>query len=291
MPSLPITIVSGFLGAGKSTLLKRLVDEPHGLRVGLIINELGPAGIDAPGGVSYLELTEGCVCCVHNPDLVAAVTALAARGDLDRVVLETSGLADPLPLGWTLERPELSQVARLDAVVTVVDAANYAGTQVEEWRAQVACADIVVLSKLDLVDAKAARAARAEVEAENPRARIVDGAEGFPVALLVGVEAAPRPAAERGRHSDFGVVTLTSASCFRVDALEDLVEELPPEVFRAKGIVQVGEGRWASFQAVGGRASLDLEAPRPAHGETRVVLFGRNLRRAELALRMDRCRA
>ena len=135
VPPLPVTVLTGFLGAGKTTLLGRLLVEPHGQRVGVILNEIGIAGIDRLGGpvqTSYVELTNGCVCCVDQPDLLAAVDGLVGRGDLDRLVLETTGLADPLPLTWTLSRPELAAVGRLAGVVRVVDAANWSRTQVAE---------------------------------------------------------------------------------------------------------------------------------------------------------------
>ena len=126
--TLPVTIVTGFLGAGKTTLLRALVDARENLRIGLVINEFGEAGIDVPpgGDRAYIELAQGCACCIRSPDLVRAMDELSARGDLDRVLVETSGLADPLPIEWAIARPELLDRVRVDAVVGVVDAANFA---------------------------------------------------------------------------------------------------------------------------------------------------------------------
>jgi G3E family GTPase len=290
---LPVTVFSGFLGAGKTTLLARLLAETHGVRVGVVLNEIGQAGIDRiAADRRYVELTDGCVCCVHNPDLVAALTELSARGDLDRVVLETTGLADPLPLTWTLTRPDLHQIARLDSVVVVVDAANYAHTRASEWEAQVRCADLVVLSKLDLIDARAAVRARQTVALLNPTARIVDGE--MPAALLFDGAPTERTSPGRApvaRHSDWGVVSVGGGRPYAPGPLEDFLETLPAQVFRAKGILPLSDGRWLSFHAVGGRLALDFEAQPPADGESRLLLFGRELDGAQLTALVESCRA
>ena len=142
--ALPVTLVTGFLGAGKTTLLRRLLQSPHGLRIGLVLNEFGQAGIDAVDtrDQAFVELTEGCACCLRNADLVQAMQEMAARGDLDRVLVEPSGLADPLPLAWTLQKPELAGLVRLDAVVAVVDPLHVREAGQEEWEAQVRAADV-----------------------------------------------------------------------------------------------------------------------------------------------------
>lgn len=325
-PPLPVTLLTGFLGAGKTTFLRRLlaVAAASGQRIGVVMNELGQAGIDAAvdSGVgdagaaaaaaaaadrAFVELTEGCVCCTRNPDLIAALEEMWRRGDLDRVIVETTGLADPLPLTWTLSRPDLAHAARLDAVVTVVDAANEARTRVAEWDAQVACADLIVLSKLDLVDAAGAERARRAVHAVNPHARLLDGAAALPLgvvldaasAAVAAVAAATASAAGSGsseapaggRHSDWSVLSLRERGAYAANPLEDLLETLPREVFRAKGIVRVEAGRWSSFHVVGGRLELEPDVPAPAHGESRIVLFGQAIDRAHLTALFAACRA
>mgnify|MGYP001012203593 CR=1 FL=1 len=296
MPALPVTILTGFLGGGKTTLLRRLLGTPTGQRVGILLNERGVAGIDDLGprdAAGFIELADGCVCCVDQGDLVAALGALAGRGDLDRVIVETTGLADPLPIAWTIGRPDLEELVTLDAVVAVVDAANHATTHVEEWEAQVRSADLVVLTKLDLVPAEDAERARAAVQAINARARILDGEDGL--LALVPPESFEflrgRPASDtrpKARHGSFETAVFAGTERYDAARLEDLVEDLPAAVFRAKGIARTEDG-WASFNAVGGRMSFEPSAAAPAHGESRLVFFGRGLDRAALAAALAEC--
>lgn len=294
---IPITVVTGFLGAGKTTLLKNLLSQPHGLRIALILNELGQAGIDVgtPAETSMLELTEGCVCCLRNPDLLAALDELYERGDIDRIVIETTGLADPLALTWTLARQELREKVRLDAVVTAVDPGNFAAARSEEWEAQVRCADLIVLTKLDLADPKQVEEALAAVHEIQPPARILEGGVDLPVGIILDhhVES-PRalglPEVQKGRHSSFGIVSVGGPHKYRLDPLEDFLEDLPEAVFRGKGIVQIEDRSWAAFHVVGGRLQLDLNAPAPGHGESRIALFGKTLDRVFLEETLAACR-
>ncbi|MBS1169348.1 MAG: cobalamin biosynthesis protein CobW [Burkholderiaceae bacterium] len=185
MSLIPATILTGFLGAGKTTLLNRILQEPHGHRIAVIENEFGQESIDGAllmqgGAEQIVEMNNGCICCTVRGDLVEALSSLAdkrERGELnfDRIVIETTGLADPGPIAQTFFVDE--QVARhymIDAIVTVVDAVH-AMQQLDEHepaRSQVAFADRLLLSKTDLVAPDALQALKARMVRINPRALV-----------------------------------------------------------------------------------------------------------------------
>jgi G3E family GTPase len=302
-PPLPVTVLTGFLGAGKTTLLRRLLAAPHGRRIGVVLNEIGQTGIDdldAAKQRELIELSEGCVCCTRSPDLVRALHDMHARGDVDLVIVETTGLADPLALTWILANPDLAEVARLDAVITVLDPLNLDRAASDEWSSQVRCGDLLVVTKLDLVPAADVPATLSRVQAAaaaaGSGARLIDARADLPVAMLLDVTpdaaaAAARAAAPaHAHHSGYQVVSLADRATYRAGPLEDLVETLPEAVFRAKGILKVERG-WAAFHAVGGRIDFLPDAPAPAHGESRVVFIGPSLDEPALAAALHACRA
>jgi G3E family GTPase len=185
MALIPTTILTGFLGAGKTTLLNRILREPHGMRIAVIENEFGQENIDneilvRDTGEQIVEMNNGCICCTVRGDLMVALTDLANRraaGEIafDRVVIETTGLANPGPVAQTFfVDEEVGANYLLDAVVTVVDA-RHAMDQLdrhEEAQRQVGFADKILLSKTDLVDAAALEALTARLKRINPRAPI-----------------------------------------------------------------------------------------------------------------------
>lgn len=229
LAKLPVTIVTGFLGAGKTTLLRHMLDNAQGRRIAVIVNEFGELGIDgdilkqcsigcseeeAVGRV--FELANGCLCCTVQEEFFPVMRELVARrGDLDQILIETSGLALPKPLVQAFQWPEIRNACTVDAVITVVDSpAVAAGTfaafpdQVDEQRKQdpnldhesplhelfedqLASADLVILNKTDLLDADALAAVRAEVSEELPPAvKVVEAASGkLPLDVLLGLNA------------------------------------------------------------------------------------------------------
>ena len=185
MALIPTTILTGFLGAGKTTLLNRILQEPHGLKIAVIENEFGPESIDneilvQDNAEQIIEMNNGCICCTVRGDLVAALGSLAARRDagelhFDRVIIETTGVANPGPVAQTFfMNDEVAVRYLLDAIITVVDARHAMGqldTQ-EEAQRQVGFADRLLLSKTDLVSGEDLAVLRARLMRINPRAPI-----------------------------------------------------------------------------------------------------------------------
>jgi len=182
---IPATILTGFLGSGKTTLLKRVLTEAHGQKIAVIENEFGEENIDNDILVSdtqeqIMQLSNGCVCCTIREDLRATLALLAERrrkGELDfeRVVIETTGLADPGPVAQTFFMDdEVAESYLLDSVLTLVDA-KHANDQLDarqEARMQVGFADRIFLSKTDLVEPAAVDALEHRLRHMNPRAQI-----------------------------------------------------------------------------------------------------------------------
>ncbi|MDF5982085.1 cobalamin biosynthesis protein CobW [Pseudomonas aeruginosa] len=229
LAKLPVTIVTGFLGAGKTTLLRHMLDNAEGRRIAVIVNEFGELGIDgeilkqcsigcseeeAQGRV--FELANGCLCCTVQEEFFPVMRELVARrGDLDQILIETSGLALPKPLVQAFQWPEIRNACTVDAVITVVDSpAVAAGTSPpipsrwtsnaartpnldhesplhELFEDQLASADLVILNKADQLDAEALARVRAEIAGELPAAvKIVEASRGeLPLPVLLGLNA------------------------------------------------------------------------------------------------------
>ena len=219
---LPATIVTGFLGAGKTTLLNHLLtNSPHGLRVGALVNEFGAVDIDSSLLVSeraissgVVELANGCICCTINDSLCDAVTELLKRrSDIDHLLIETTGVADPQPVLDTLRLPQFVSAVRVDAVVTVIDgtsvdrrlaaescdtsdhAAKRAAVDpsAECERLQLAAADMLVVNKSDLLSTAQVKRVRAWLGAAAPQARQLQCQHGrVPPEVILSAEVGAR---------------------------------------------------------------------------------------------------
>lgn len=180
---IPITLLTGFLGAGKTTCLNRVLSDPEAGRIAVIVNEFGEIGIDGDlvsrASEDMLELKNGCICCASKDDLVKTiyelfmrrVGALEPKIEFDRLLIETTGIADPTPLAQVFYTDmQLNLSYRLDAIVTMVDLKHVVGQLAtsSEARKQVAMADKIVFNKRDLVDADGYAEALAAVRALNP---------------------------------------------------------------------------------------------------------------------------
>ena len=177
---IPVTVLTGYLGSGKTTLLNRILSEPHGKGYAVIVNEFGEIGIDndliVESDEEIYEMNNGCVCCTVRGDLIRVVEGLMRRpGRFDAIIVETTGLADPVPVAQTFFMDDdVRAKTRLDAVVALVDARHLPARLKDSREAedQIAFADVVVLNKTDLVTPEELEAVERTVRAINPSARI-----------------------------------------------------------------------------------------------------------------------
>jgi G3E family GTPase len=175
---IPVTVLTGYLGAGKTTLLNRILTEPHGKKFAVIVNEFGEIGIDndlvVGADEEVFEMNNGCICCTVRGDLIRIIDGLMKRrGKFDAIIVETTGLADPAPVAQTFfVDQDVSDKARLDAVVTVADAKWLSDRlkDAPEAKNQIAFADVIILNKIDLVTPDELAEVEGRIRAINPYA-------------------------------------------------------------------------------------------------------------------------
>ena len=263
---IPVAIVTGFLGSGKTTLISRILRDPAFTRTAVIVNEFGEIGLDheliASSDETLLALTTGCLCCAIRSDLVATLLDLQLRREAadilyDRVLIETSGLADPAPILHALMTDrDITQHHVIDGVVTVVDTLHGAATlnRHPEARRQIALADRLLLSKTDLAEPSAAL--RECLTALNPGAPMDATHAAAPAILFSDTHVADRLATlpedsapspfVRARHTD-GIETFSLQRDRPIPALaltlllEALAEHCGARLLRLKGLVNIQE--------------------------------------------------
>ena len=315
----PVTVLTGFLGAGKTTLLNRILTEQHGKKYAVVVNEFGETGIDNDLVVNadeeVFEMNNGCICCTVRGDLIRILGGLMKRADkFDAILLETTGLADPAPVAQTFfVDADVAEKTRLDAVVTLVDARHMESQLNDSHEAaeQIAFADLVLLNKIDLVDADSLKRVEARIKAINPYARIVNSDHcEVPLDIVLGqnafdlsrvLEMEPGFLKEDLAHEHDDDVTSISLEANRpLDVAKfqswfgRLLQEKGQDILRSKGILDIaGESERYVIQGVHMLMEGDFLGQWP-DGQprlSRLVFIGRGLDDMELEQGFASCQA
>lgn len=308
--TVPVTLITGFLGAGKTTLVNRMLREANGLRLAVLVNDFGAVNIDAEliegtaGEVTSLK--NGCICCNLTGGLLAAISGVLRRTDTpDAIVIEGSGVTDPVEVARALSDPELQRHAPLDGIVTVVDAAGFDeldGEALTLAERQIATADLVLLNKADLACDRTLQAAEARVKALAPGIRLVRCANAqVPLSALLGMARAGAGSGFACDGADISVakagaafesIVIERSEPVDMQRLHHLLSNLPDRVYRVKGVLYLAERPQARciLQATGRRASITIGEPwngRPPGSQIVFVAAKGALDRSLIESRLD----
>lgn len=308
---LPVTIITGFLGSGKTTLLNHILQNERDLKIAVLVNEFGDINIDSQLLVSVeqdmIELSNGCICCTINEGLIDAVYSILERDKpIDYLIIETTGIADPLPIILTFVGSDLRYLTRLDSIISTIDSETFTPDCFESEAAlqQVALSDIVLLNKTDLATEKKVEELEQYIQTVKKRARILRSQYGkvpLPLILDVGLTQPDRYRGQGDRehhhHHSYhlkndGFMSMSFQSDLPLDVskFEKILNRMSTEIFRGKGILwfsDTPETRYI-FQLSGGRYDLKaedwLEKPK-----NQLVLIGRHIDTQEMYRQLEGC--
>ena len=318
----PVTILTGFLGAGKTTLLNRILKEDHGHRIAVIENEFGEVGVDSEliekSDEQILEMNNGCICCTVRGDLIRILGELKEKRDtgalrFDRVVIETTGMADPGPVAQTFfTDEEIGNYYLLDSILTVVDA-KHAPKQLDEFheaQEQVGFADRILMSKTDLVSDVEVDDLSKRLQRMNPRAPIkkvnfgnapiaeVLDIRGFNLNAILELEPQFLTDVAHEHHDEVESFVFESDKAFNGDKLEQflsgMIQVYGPDLLRYKGVLWMkGNPRRVVFQGVHMMMGGDLGKPwaKSEKKRSRLVFIGRKLPKDLFLAGLEECLA
>jgi G3E family GTPase len=318
----PVTILTGFLGAGKTTLLNRILKEDHGKRIAVIENEFGESGVDGEilerTEEQIVEMNNGCICCTVRGDLIKILGSLKEKRDsgelkFDRVVIETTGMADPGPVAQTFfTDEEIGNYYLLDSILTVVDA-KHAPKQLDEFheaQEQVGFADRILMSKTDLVSENEIEDLSKRLKRMNPRAPIkkvnfgnapieeVLDIRGFNLNAILELDPSFLTDIAHEHHDEVASFVFKSDKPFNGEKLEQflsgMIQVYGPDLLRYKGILWMkGNPRRVVFQGVHMMMGGDMGKPwSKAEKKTSVLVFiGKKLPKDLFLAGLEECLA
>ncbi len=310
----PITVLTGFLGAGKTTLLNYILEHNQGMNIGVVVNDFGDINIDSELIKSKtdkrLELTSGCICCsLQTLDLQDAIEQFTSKNsNIDYIIIEASGLAEPRDLAMTL-RHTIGQTVRLDSIVAVLDAENLEKNAQEHntARDQIMFSDFVIINKVDLVKPAKIKEVRQLITMFNPRVRILEAVKGqVDVRLLLDQDLYKTKEIKHPHqdehdhdhsehvHTKYSHFSFTSDQPLHPMKFQEFINRsLPSNVYRAKGFVDFGSkghDRKYIFQLVGVRPELVWDNwSKDEKPQTRLVFIGQDIDEKTITTALKAC--
>ncbi|AFZ55377.1 GTP-binding protein [Cyanobacterium aponinum FACHB-4101] len=320
---LPVTIITGFLGSGKTTLLNHILTNNQDLKVAILVNEFGDIDIDSQLLISVEEnmvsLSNGCICCTINDDLLDTVfQILESDKKIDYLIVETTGVADPLPIILTFLSPELRDLIRLDSVLTLIDADNFTSEHFDSDAAlkQIIYGDIIILNKVDLVSETKIKQLEEDILCIKNRANILCSQYGkvpLPLILDINSHNSNNYSLEKSKqkqhhhhhnhdhdhdhhhshHLEIDGFISISFECdrpFNVDKFQNFItDNIMSQVYRAKGILWFAESQLKHiFQLSGKRYDIDTEEWQ-TNPKNQLVMIGRNIDENQLKTKLKEC--
>ena len=313
LTGIPVTIITGFLGSGKTTLINHILNLQNGIKTAVLVNEFGEIGIDnqliIKTGEDMIELTNGCICCTINGELLNTLNKiLDEKKDVEYLIIETTGLADPLPVAMTVNN--FRERLRLDSIITVVDAENFNDETINSpiARSQIMYGDILLLNKCDLVSKNRLNYVESKLHETKKEPRILKSVKSeipLPLLLSVGLFQTDLIGKKSLTHEHehdheheheelsiegFTSYSFTSKYPFSLRKFQLFLDyQVPASIFRAKGILWFVESELTHvFHLAGKRFTID-DTERKRERKNQIVLIGKNLDKKKLQSQLEGC--
>ncbi len=312
---LPVTIITGYLGSGKTTLVNHILTNNKKKKIAVIVNEFGEVGIDNELIVKtkedIIELSNGCICCQVRGDIINMILKIIkTHKNLDALIIETSGLANPMPVAQTFFLKELQQLTDLDAIITVVDADHFEqNLKRSNGEDQIKAADIILLNKKDTVSEKKREHIKKEITKLAPKARIHETTQSkIPLQLILNigqfdlrrfVDKKGNWKEENHAHDEFGnhidedgIISFMfkTEKPLDITKFQLFAQQLPDNIFRSKGIVWFkGLENKAVYQQVGRRIDVKTAEEWDKKKQTSIVFIGQEFDCQKLEQELKAC--